>query len=137
MNTIVEILRPIAELCAYGAVASPAVVLVAVIVGMWARQSKLAPSLGTALFILAGLLCLTAALVFGGFMLNPPPRSDPNLAGAAPLFLYCFTGGPLSVLTAVITVIGAITLIRRKRNQRTSCSTVPSKAAPSASSLVR
>ena len=133
MDTIVAVLRPVAELCAYGAVASPGVVLVAVIVGMWARQSKLAPSLGTVLYILAALVCLTAGLVFGGFMLNPPPRSDPNLSGAAPLFLYCFTGGPLSVLTAVITVIGAITVTRRWRKQRTTASTPTNQSAPCAS----
>ena len=105
---------PFVSICAFSALASPVVFLIAIPLGIEAKVSSLAPRLGLTVLTLAGLLLATFLGELTWFTIHPPQPSDPGINGMLPFFVYAITGGPLSFVLICALVRTAQVMIRKR-----------------------
>ena len=97
----------------YMALASPAVCLIGMGVGIWARRTRLAPRFGISLVALATilLLCASALLIYD----RVRPHGDPDLNGMVVGILGMLVCGPQSLLLTLLVVTTAAIALKRRR----------------------
>jgi len=97
---------------------SPIIFIFGYPLGIWAWKSRLAPRLGLTIVILTSLLLLIFAGETAWFIIYPPPPTGLEIDRLRPFTVYCYSGGPVSLLTSILMLSAVGIMILRKIRNR-------------------